>query len=240
MKRSASIIVMMFLAACLVIVPLSSLAASAPQATPPNEGSLDLYASTGPIGATVLITGFVTEGITNLDTSCSISSPTDPSIVMASACVVNGYSSTSGNFTGSFTVGNVSPGEYVIEVTACPGNNGCWPSRGDFVQAIFLVAAPGVNTCCAPTIEIPDMDFPPGSGQNVQVFGSGFSLSDGSCTFVVGGLSIPAGGDSCIIQGGHLTGVIFAAGLPALPPGYYMLEAIGAPTGDTASTNIGI
>ncbi|MGA3406879.1 MAG: hypothetical protein ABSD49_14200 [Candidatus Bathyarchaeia archaeon] len=102
-------------------------------------GSLDLSPSRGPVGIDVEITGQATTNVTNLDQSCTIFSPSNPAIITAAACVVNGDGSTSGNFTGSFTVGNVPLGEYVIEVTACAGNNGCVPSKGNWVQTIFVL-----------------------------------------------------------------------------------------------------
>jgi len=106
------------------------------QNSPSTMGSLDLNTRTGipstvasgRVGIEVTISGIATTGISNLDQSCPILSPSDRAIIVT-ACAINGDDSTSGNFTCSFTVGNVPPGEYVIEVTACPGNNGCAPSQ---------------------------------------------------------------------------------------------------------------
>jgi len=108
---------------------------------PSSSGFLDLNPNNGVAGTDVEINGQVTSGITNLDQSCSLSSPNNAGIITGAACAVNGGGSTLGNFTGSFVVGNVSPGQYVIEVTACLGNNGCAPSVGDFVQAVFTLTA---------------------------------------------------------------------------------------------------
>jgi hypothetical protein len=187
-------------------------------------GSLDLSPSRGPVGIEVEITGQATSGVTNLDQSCSISSPSNDAIITFSACVINGDGSTSGNFTGSFTVGNVPPGEYTIEVTACAGNNGCAPSKGDFVQSILVVQG-------NPTIQTPFGQFGvPGS--TLQVSGSGFSLNDNSCSLsgeIVGSTV------SCRISGGTLTALFVVANVPN---GYYQLIATGN-TGDSASTNVG-
>src|SRR5208337_819909 len=87
--------------------------------------------------------------ITNVppyDTSCSVAGfqpGGQPSgVVTASGCVVSaasGSNPTSGAGNGTFIVGNVPPGNYVIEITACTGNNGCAPSAGDFAQQEFTV-----------------------------------------------------------------------------------------------------
>ena len=107
--------------------------------TSSNAGYLDLTPNSGVAGTDVEIAGQVTQGLTNLDQSCSISSPTNGAIITGAGCAVNGGGSTIGNFTGSFVVGNVPAGQYVIEITACSGNDGCAPSTGDFVQAVFTV-----------------------------------------------------------------------------------------------------
>jgi len=187
-------------------------------------GSLDLIPTSGPVGIEVLITGQATTGIDNFDQSCSISSPSDPSIITVPACVINGDGSTSGNFTGSFTVGNVAPGEYVIEVTACLGNWGCAPSVGDWAQAVFTVQT-------SPTIEVsPYGVFPSGT---VQVFGSGFSLNDMACSLT--GRAVASVVD-CRISDGQLTALFVVANVPS---GYYELMATGN-TGDYANANVGV
>ena len=210
-----------FLLGYLVVVPMSSSASPLHLA---SSGYLDLSPNSGPVGIEVGITGQV--ATPDLDQSCSISSPTTGVMIAGEACAVNGGGSTSGNFTGSFTVGNVSPGQYVIEVTACAGNDGCTPSDGDFVQAIFetqgqpvIAISPG--WCCA----VP--------GSTVQVFGSGFSLNDNPCT-ITGPAVLSF---SCKISGGALTGLFVVANVPS---GYYEVAATGGPTGDTANTNVGV
>jgi len=193
-------------------------------------GFLDLTPSSGQVGISVNISGYVTEW-PDQDQSCSISSPSNFAIInngnptSGAGCVVNGGSSTTGNFTGSFTVGNVPPGQYVIEVTACPGNNGCAPSEGDWVQTIFTVQA-------SPTIEVSPYGAYP--GQTLQVFGSGFSLNDKTCALM--GAAVAAA-VNCSISQGQLTGVFIVA---AVPIGYYQLIAVGGPTNDYASTNVGV
>jgi len=223
LKASYSLVIVAFLLGYLVVVPISSSASSPQQLA--SSGYLDLSPNSGPVGIGVGIAGQVTT-TPNLDQSCSISSPTSGIIIAGEACAVNGGGSFNGNFTGSFTVGNVPPGQYVIEVTACPGNDGCAPSYGDFVQAIFqtqgqpvIQVSPG--WCCA----VP--------GSTVQVFGSGFSLNDGPCT--ISGPEVLS--FSCKISSGSLTGLFIVANVPS---GYYEVAATGSPTGDSANTNVGI
>ncbi len=237
MKASSSLVIIVSLLAFLVF-PLSSAAASQPQqgcvsgcSVASNSGFLDLSPAAAQVGMVVNVSGYVTEA-PDQDQSCSISSPTNALVInndnprLGVACVINGGSSTTGNFTGSFTLGDAPPGQYVIEVTACPGNNGCSPSQGDWVQAILVVQN-------SPTIEVsPYGAFP---GGTLQVFGSGFSLNDNSCTLA--GDAVAAGGTiSCQISDGQLTGLFVVANVPT---GYYALTAIGN-TGDFANTNVGV
>ena len=188
-------------------------------------GSLDLSPSRGPVGLDVEIMGQATTNVTNLDESCTIFSPSNPDIITAAACVINGDGSTNGNFTGSFTVGNVPLGEYVIEVTACTGNNGCVPSKGDWVQTIFVVQG-------NPTIWTPYALYGV-PGNTLQVYGTGFSLNDNSCT--LSGEVVEGSAISCRISGGSLTALFVVA---QIPNGYYELTATGN-TGDSANTSVG-
>src|SRR5208283_4814333 len=72
-----------------------------------------------------------------------------------------------------FVVGNVSPGDYVIEVTACTGNNGCAPSVGDFAQQVFTVTG-GPLITLSPANEVP--------GTDISVSGTAFQFSYQSCS----------------------------------------------------------
>ena len=86
---------------------------------------IGLSPATGQPGAQVSVeaTGFLPT-----DTTCTISSPTQNVVLTGTAaCVIQ---SGSGTPHGGFTIGNVLPGEYVIQIT---GN------QGDSAQAILAV-----------------------------------------------------------------------------------------------------
>lgn len=75
------------------------------------------------VDVSVVATGFLPT-----DTTCTISSPT-PNVVLAGtvACVIQ---AGSGSPHGSFIVGNILPGQYVIQVTG---------SGGDSAQALLSI-----------------------------------------------------------------------------------------------------
>jgi len=68
-------------------------------------------------------------GLLPTDTACLLSSPSSPNVVLpgTAACVIQ---AGTGVAYGGFIVGNVLPGEYVIQVT---GN------QGDFAQTVLAV-----------------------------------------------------------------------------------------------------
>ncbi len=176
---------------------------------------LVLTPTSGPSGTDVK---FTITGVPTTDTSCSVSSPTNPSVVTSAACVV---SNGSGN--GTFIAGPVPPDNYVIEITACTGNNGCAPSVGDFAQQEFTVTT-GPRIILTP---------PAGqTGLHVQVNGTGFSPADQSCTISAVGLDanghspLLAGSAACVIHAG--SGVVngsFTVG--NVLPGQYVIEVTG-------------
>ncbi|MGP8129075.1 MAG: hypothetical protein ACLP9D_14875, partial [Candidatus Bathyarchaeia archaeon] len=174
----------------------------APVPLPPVAATtsfLDLFPPTGPIGTDVKINGTIASASTTststqtatvsgtittetgtIETSCSIYSPTNNLIITQAACTING-GTNNGNFTGSFIVGNVLPGQYVIEVTSCVGNDGCAPSVGDFVQSIFTVTAgPSIRVypvVCGATGTSGGCE----AGAHVFVNGTGFLPTDTTC-----------------------------------------------------------
>ena|SRR5208337_4015395 len=70
---------------------------------------------------------FIGQGFLPVDTTCSVSSPSSSGVILSSACVIQ---AGTGMPNGGFMLGNVLPGEYVIQVT---GN------EGDFAQAVLAV-----------------------------------------------------------------------------------------------------
>lgn len=87
---------------------------------------LGLSPGTGAPGVDIAIIG---AGFLPTDTTCTISSPFSSNLILTgtSACVVQAGSGTP---HGSFIIGNVLPGQYVVQVN---GN------QGDSAQAILSV-----------------------------------------------------------------------------------------------------
>lgn len=85
---------------------------------------ITLSPATAAPGAGVSVQGV---GFLPTDTTCTISSPSSPGLILNGACVVQ---SGTGTPQGGFLIGNVLPGEYVIQVE---GN------QGDSAQAVVAV-----------------------------------------------------------------------------------------------------
>lgn len=77
-------------------------------------------------GGEISVQGY---GFLPTDTSCTISSPATPNLIFngTAACVIQ---SGTGMAVGGFIVGNVLPGNYVVQLT---GN------AGDFAQAVIVI-----------------------------------------------------------------------------------------------------
>ncbi len=151
---------------------------------------IKLIPSSGRTGAHILVNG---TGFLPTDTSCTVSAVGldsnghSPLLAGTAACGIN---VGSGIVNGSFTIGNVLPGEYVIEITGCGGNNGCFPSAGDFAQAVLDVVG-------GPAITLNPSTGQPGT--HILVNGTGFLPTDQSCTISTVGLD--ANGHSAILSG---------------------------------------
>ncbi len=132
------------------------------------------------------------------DTTCSLSSPSNGNLIVNGACaffagtgIFTGYD----NVTGSFVVGNVPEGQYVIQVT---GNT------GDFAQAIFNVTAgafiqlSGINggfaslgkAASGPTgthVSVTGSQFLPGDANrgtcSLSSTSNGAIIQNGACSF---------------------------------------------------------
>jgi hypothetical protein len=207
-------------------------------------GVLKLKPTKGPTGIEVsfngTLSGFpttcVVAGYSTTATLTTSATVTSASVVQQGACAIQNIPppaatttlataiSTSTtvvltNFTGSFTVGPVSPGQYVIRVTGSGGVS------NDFVEAIFNVTA-------GPVIRL----FPKFGPDGTHAFfnGTGFSFTDTSC--VVGAPSSAAilgGTQACVIRAG--SGIVngsFTIG--NVLPGHYVIQVCGSPLGDFA------
>ena len=111
--------------------------------------------------------------------TCTISSPSSGTVIASGSAACSFFKATTGfaNVTGSFVVGNVAEGQYVIQVCG---------SAGDRAQAVFNVTAGafiqlGVNGIIAPLGKAASGV----TGTHVTVEGSSFLPQDatsGTCT----------------------------------------------------------
>ncbi len=161
---------------------------------------LTISPGSGRLGTDVIING---TNFLRTDTSCSLSSPTGAIITGGACTIVNGVAA------GSFIVGNVLPGQYVIQVS---GN------AGDFGQIIFRVLGGSIIT------------LSPGTGRpgaHIAVNGTGFLPTDSSCTLSSPGSgAVLAGSSACaIVLGSGLTNSSFIIG--NVLPGQYLIQISG-------------
>jgi len=93
---------------------------------PANYNPVALTPAVSAPGGEISVRGY---GLLPTDTTCTISSPATPNLIFngTAACVIQ---SSTGVAIGGFIVGNVLPGNYIVQVT---GN------QGDFVQAIMII-----------------------------------------------------------------------------------------------------
>jgi hypothetical protein len=134
-----------------------------------------LTPATGIIGNEILVNG---TGFLPTDQSCSISgigngNVFNPVLTGSAACAI---AVGTGVVNASFVIGDVSPGQYVIEITGCLGNSGCAPSVGDFAQQVLRV-----NPISSPLVLFPANAT---NGATVTFTADGLSPSDTSCIVV--------------------------------------------------------
>src|SRR5208282_4018004 len=180
---------------------------------------ITLNPGTGRPGAHVLVNG---TGFLPTDSSCTLSSPGSGAVLAGSAAcaVVLG----SGLTNSSFLIGNVVPGQYLIQIS---GN------QGDFAQAVLNVVGG------------PSISLSPGTasiGELVLVNGTGFLPTDTSCTLVSGASNtnnpITPSSGGCAITAG--TGVANASLIVAgVPPGQYVIQITGS-SGDSAQAVLNV
>jgi hypothetical protein len=126
-----------------------------------------LNPSSGGRGLSVAVTG---SGFSFADNTCSVSS-SNGNLIQNNACTINGGT---GAASGGFIVGSLNPGTYSVRLT---GNT------GDFAETTFTVVAG------------PSIKLTPSSGAvgtTVSVTGSGFFLTDSSCSISGTGVSAQA------------------------------------------------
>ena len=170
-----------------------------------SGASVVLHPISGGAGQIVTVTG---SGFRTDDSSCSISGSNN--IVTGSACSV---ALGSGAPSGSFIVGNVAPGAYIITLS---GN------QGDSAQTTFTVTTGPAIILSPSTGTI---------GVTVTVTGAGFQPADTSCS--LSGSVVT--GSSCIITAGSgsPTGVFTVGGVGA---GSYTVTLQGS-SGDSAQAS---
>ena len=137
-----------------------------------------------------------------------MSGQTNGAIILNGACSITGGTGTA---SGSFTVGNVSPGTYVIRVT---GNG-----QSDYAEATFTVST-GASITLNPSSG--------GVGLTVSVSGSGFRTDDNSCSISGTGVLNPA--CSITVGTGTPSGSFQVANVA---PGSYVITLSGS-GGDSA------
>ena len=165
-------------------------------------------------------------GFLPTDTTCYVSSPSSNGAVLSSACVVQ---EGTGRPHGGFTIGNVLPGFYVIQVTG---------DYGDFAQAVVQVnggAPPQSTQQYGPSQAV---GYYPGS--RVSIEATGLLPTDTTCQ-----LSSPSspnpilpGTGACVIQAG--TGVAYGGFIVGnVLPGSYVIQVTGS-QGDSAQTVLAV
>jgi hypothetical protein len=171
---------------------------------------VSLSSRTARAGLDISVSG---TGYLPTDTSCTFSSPSSSALVTSSACVTQG-----GSLSGSFIVGNVLPGNYVVEAS---GN------LGDFAQTLLEVSG-GAQIGLSPASGAPGVD--------VSVQGSGFLPTDTTCSISSPSSPNPIlpGSGACVIQSGTGTAIgSFTIG--SVLPGGYVVQVAGN-QGDSAET----
>ena len=128
--------------------------------------------------------------------TCTVSSPTSGTVIASGSAACSFFKTSNGfaNATGSFVIGNVAEGQYVIQVSG---------SAGDRAQAVLNVTAGafiqlGVNGIIAPLGKVASGV----TGTHVTIEGSSFLPQDansGTCTVSspTSGTVIASGSAAC-------------------------------------------
>jgi len=193
---------------CALVVTCAGILVSDGNAQP----LLMLSSGSAQVGLEISVSG---TGFLPTDTSCVFSSPSSGALVSSSACITQ-----EGKLSGSFIVGNVPIGAYVVQAS---GN------MGDSAQTILEVSG-GAQLLLSPATGGPGLD--------VVVQGSGFLPTDTTCT--IGSPSSPnpilPGSGACVIQSGRAVGSFLIGNVP---PGEYVIRLTGN-QGDSAQALIDV
>jgi hypothetical protein len=184
-----------------------------------SAGAPNGFVSLGQVGSGPIGTHVALEGSNFLatDTTCTLSSTTGTMVTVAACSTFTGANGLK-NVTGSFTVGNVAPGQYVVQVS---GNG------GDFAQSVFNVTS-GASITLSPGTGI--------IGTHAVVNGTGFLPTDNTCTITSPGSGLVlAGTAGCsIILGSGKIGGSFTVG--NVVSGQFVIQVTGSPGGDFAQS----
>ncbi|MGD0425033.1 MAG: CFI-box-CTERM domain-containing protein [Candidatus Bathyarchaeia archaeon] len=118
--------------------------------------------------------------------------------------------------TGSFVVGDVTPGSYTISATGSPAE--------DSVSATFTVSSSALSITLNPTSA--------SVGSTIQLTGVGFSTSDSACS-VSDGSSIAS--ETCSVADGSISASFIVANVAT---GSYTITVTGSPMDDSASATL--
>jgi len=196
-----------FVLALLLLFTTTTSAGSLILPTVLSQPVLVLSTVTARVGLDISVRG---TGFLPTDTSCEFSS-SSADLVTSSACVTRG-----GSLSGSFIVGNVVPGDYVVQA---------FGNLGDSAQTLLDVSG-GAQIQLSPADGAPGVD--------VSVRGSGFLPTDTTCTISSPSSPDPIlpGSGACVIQSG--SAVAFGSFMIGnVLPGGYVVQLTGN-QGDSA------
>jgi hypothetical protein len=165
--------------------------------------------TTGTVGTIVSVTG---TGFASTATSCTLTvTPNPAGAFFISGCGVAG---SSGQASGSFTVGSAVAGVYVVSITDNTGESG---------GTTFTVGAPSATLSISPNVLKP--------GDSGGISGSGFNPQDsGTCTITPSSIFSSS---QCSISSGFASGAFTIS--TSATPGFYLITVTGSPNLDFAS-----
>jgi hypothetical protein len=166
------------------------------------SASITINPTSAHLGALIQVQG---SGFSTADTSCSYSSGF---FMRSPTCSIS-----SGTLTGSFVATNAAPASYTVTVIGYP--------VGDSASALLVLLGPTI--VLNPTSGLP--------GTTISVAGSGFYVTDSTCSLIGTAVADP----SCSVSGGALSGSFTVANTTA---GTYSTSVVtnGSDSGLAAAT----